>query len=110
MVAFKWPKSRREEIEEAKAAIESALADFAVSNDTTEEQMLNMAKAALPKGSHVIVQRVFLDFYVKASTTAEGELYVDFSLNCGEQYDLCSLSKTIPMVDAKDAANIEEDQ
>lgn len=99
-----WPK----EIEDAKAAIESALEAFEVSNYTTEGEMMNMAKAAL-KGSQVIVQRVEVNIYYPATTTAEGILYAYFSLSYNGKPYSCETSKAIPMVNAQDVANIDKD-
>lgn len=101
-------EAAQKEFEDAKSAIESALADIEVSNNTTQEEMLNAVEAAIPTGSSVTV-RVDLGFE-KATTTAEGSLAIDITLYCGEEYDFLRVVKTIPMVNTQDVADIEEDQ
>ncbi len=102
--------SPQKEIEAAKSAISNAIWDFAVSNQTTKDDLLNMAKEALPSGSHVEVTLKDSDFHLtKATTSLEGTVSAALTLSCDDVTAACPIGKTIAMLVTTDSKNLKED-
>lgn len=101
----------KKEIEAASKAISAAIFDFDVSNDTTRKDILNMAKEALPEGSHVSIAIDPIDFkIVKASTTVNGTMSAALELSCGTQSKRIPVGKTIQPVVTETSIKIDEDR
>ncbi len=103
--------SPKQEIEAAKRAINDAWADFDVSNDTTKDDILKMAKAALPSGSNVELEMTDSDIsIVKASTTVTGTVSATLRLSCDAEKTAMPLGKTVELVVTENSAKIDEDR
>lgn len=103
--------SAKKNIAEAKKAINAAIWEFDVSNDTTANDILNMAKEAVGNSSGVTVTLDKLNFkLIKASTTVEGSLSATISLACGSVTDAVPIGKTVPKVVNEESIKIEEDR
>lgn len=101
----------KKELAEASHAISMAIYDFEVSNDTTRQDILNMAKNALPSGSHVTVTLDKADFSLtKASTTVNGTVSATLELFCGTQSQRTPVGKTIEPVVTVNSQKINEDR
>lgn len=100
----------KKEIEAAYKAINNAMWEFEVSNDTSKNDILNMAKNALPDGSHVRVTLDDSDFsMVKASTTVTGTVSATLGLKCGGVEKRIPAAKTVPKVITEVSTKIDED-
>ena len=113
---YKWQIEKlkssepKKEIEAAKSAINAAIWEFDVSNSTTKNDILNMAKNALPVGSNVKVTLADSDFsIVKATTAVEGTVSARLVLTCDDIVMSCAVGKTIQRVVTADSKKIEED-
>ena len=101
----------KKELAAAKSAINSAMFDFEVSNDTTLKDIIAMAKKVIPSGSHVtVVDRECSFNIVKASTTVNGTVSATIQLVCGEFEDRCPAAKTIEPVVTETSKLIDEDR
>ena len=93
----------------AKSAINAAIWEFEVSNNTTADDILNMAKAAVESGVTVTLDKS--DFkLVKASTTIEGTVSATLTLDCGGISDRVPVAKTIPVEVTETSTAIDEDR
>lgn len=100
----------KKELESASHAISAAIWDFEVSNDTTRNDILNMAKSALPAGSHVSVSIDSVDFTLtKATTRVTGSLSATVTLTCAGQEKRCPVGKTIELLVTENSKKIDED-
>ncbi len=98
------------ELDAASKAISDAIWNFEVSNDTTKNDILNMARAALPDASRVKVTLNPADFSLtKASTTVTGTVSATLTLTCGDSEKRCPVGKTIELVVTADSEHIKED-
>lgn len=101
----------KKSIESAKKAISAAIWDFDVSNNTTADDILNMAKTAAGNESGVKITLNKADFKLtKASTTVDGSLSATLTLNCGGISDRVAVGKTVPLVVTENSILIEEDR
>ncbi len=102
----------KKELEAAKRAIHDAMYyDFEVSNDTTVEEIIAMAKNAIPSGSHVtVIERECSVDIIKASTTVNGTLRGDVWLKCGSFEDGITVAKTIEPIVTSTSKLIAEDK
>lgn len=101
----------KSEFQNAKTAINKAIWDFPVSNDTTKKDIIKMAEDALTDGSKIKVTIESGDFTVtKASTTVNGTLAATLTLICGTRTDRVSVGKTIEPVVTETSKKIEEDR
>lgn len=101
----------KKELAAAKSAMNKAMFDFEVSNDTKLKDIISMAKKALPGGSRVVIdENECLFDIVKASTTVNGTVYATIELVCGNITDRCSLGKTIEPIVTETSAKIDEDR
>lgn len=97
--------------QEAKTAINSAMWDFNVSNDTTKSDIIKMAKEALPQGSKVTVTIKSGDFsLLKATTTVNGTLSATLTLTLGTQTERVPVAKTIEEVVNETSTKIDADR
>lgn len=101
----------KKELQAAYSAINSAMFDFEVSNDTKLKDIIAMAKKAIPSGSHVTIDtdECSIDI-VKASTTVNGTLSATVTLVCAAETKGCSLGKTIEPIVTENSAKIDEDR
>ncbi len=101
----------KKNIEAASKAINAAIYDFEVSNDTTKEDILKMAKTAISEQSKVSVSLSSSDFtIVKASTTLNGTLSATLALTCGAETKRIPVAKTIQPVVTENSIKIDEDK
>ncbi len=101
----------KKELQAAASAINAAMFDFDVSNDTTRSEILNMAKAALPEGSHVKVTLSSSDInIVKATTSVNGTLSATLELLCGTETKRTTVAKTIQPIVTADSIKLGEDR
>lgn len=101
----------KQEIADAKKAINAAIWDYDVSNDTTQKDVLNMAKNALPNGSNVKISLASSDFSItKATTKVNGTVSARFVLKCGDMSDTCAIGKTIELVITEDYEKLKDDK
>lgn len=102
--------SPKEEVAAAKKAINDAIWKFEVSNDTSKDDILNMAKKSLPAGSNVVVALDNSDFsIIKASTTVNGTVSATLTLSCDDITERCSVAKTIESIVTESSSKIAED-
>ncbi len=95
----------------AKKAISDAMWDLDVSNKTTSDDILNMAKEAVGEDSGVTVTLKKSDFkLIKASTTIEGTVSATLTLDCEGVSDRVAVAKTVPLEVTADSAAIDEDR
>lgn len=87
----------KKDIAAAKHAISQAIWDFDVSNDTTANDILNMAKTAVGSSNVTVTLDDGNFTLIKASTTVEGSLSATLSLTCGGVEDAVSVGKTVPL-------------
>ena len=99
----------KKSIAAAKSAINAAIWEFEVSNNTTADDILNMAKAAVESGVTVTLDKS--DFkLVKASTTIEGTVSATLTLDCGGISDRVPVAKTIPVEVTETSTAIDQDR
>ena len=85
--------------------------DFEVSNDTTRDDMLKMAKDAISEQNAVSVSLNSSDFtIIKASTTLNGTLSATIVLTCGTETKRIPVAKTIQPVVTENSTKIDEDK
>ncbi len=98
-------------IAEAKKAINAAIWEFPVSNDTTYKDILNMAKESLDPDNETVVTLRKSDFKMtKATTQIEGSLSASLTLTCGELEERIPIGKTVPKVVTENSTKIDEDR
>ncbi len=101
----------KKSIAAAKHAISAAIWDFDVSNNTTADDILNMAKAAIDEQSGVTVSIKKSDFKLtKASTTVTGSVSATLTLDCGGISDRVAVGKTVPLEVTATSTAIDEDR
>ena len=101
----------KKQIAAAKKAINAAIWEFPVSNDTTYKDILEMAREALDSDSDVTVTLPKFDFKMtKATTQIEGSLSATLTLNCGDVEDRTSVGKTVPKAVTATSTAIDEDR
>ena len=101
----------KKSIEAAKSAINAANYKFEVTNDTTLDDVLKMAKAALPSGSDVEVTLDKANFKLtKASSTVEGSYSASLMLTCGGVEAPLPIGKTIQRIVTETSKKIDEDR
>ena len=101
----------KKQIAAAKKAINAAIWEFPVSNDTTYKDILNMAKEALDSDSDVTVTLPKSDFKMtRATTQIEGSLSATLTLICGDVEDRTSVGKTVPKAVTATSTAIDEDR
>lgn len=101
----------KKNIEAASKAINAAIYDFEVSNDTTKEDVLKMAKNAISELSAVRVSLSNSDFtIVKASTTVNGTFSATLVLTCDAETKRIPIAKTIQPVITENSTKIDEDK
>ncbi len=101
----------KKRIAAAKSSINAAIWDFDVSNDTTLNDILNMAKSALPDGSDVTVTLDKANFKLtKATTTVNGTVSASLTLSCGNITEPLPIGKTIEVVVTEESTKIDEDR
>lgn len=84
------------EFQNANTAIHRAMESFAVSNNTTADDIVQMAQAALPQGSKITVVIEDKNFsLLKATTTVNGTLSATLTLICGTQTKKIPVAKTV---------------
>lgn len=95
-------------LESASSAVNKALENFAVSNDTTKTDLINMAKAAVPENVKVTLDDS--DFSITKATTSTGGLVsARIVLTCDGQTKTCPIGKSIPEVVTADSKGINAD-
>lgn len=103
--------SLKKDIEAASKAINTAMYEFEVSNDTTKADILKMAKNAISEFGAVSVSLSSSDFSItKASTTLNGTLSATLVLTCGEETKRIPVAKTIQPVVTENSVKIDEDK
>ncbi len=101
--------SPKQEIAAAKKAINSAIWDLEVSNETTKTDILNMAKKVV--SDNVTVTLADKDFsIVKSNAVTTGTVSATLTLLCGDLTDRVSVAKTIEKYYTEDAAKLEKDR
>lgn len=102
--------SAKKEIEAASKAINAAMFDFEVSNATTAKDILNMAKNALPDGSHVTVSLDRSDFsLIKSTNSVNGTVSAALELKCGTESKRIPVAKTIEPEPTDNYKKLDED-
>lgn len=100
----------KKSIAAAKKAISDAIWDFEVSNATTAEDILKMAKDAVGN-SDVTVTLDKVNFKMtKASTTVDGSVSATLTLACGSITDAVPVGKTVPLEVTEESTAIDEDR
>lgn len=114
---YKWSiakltsASAKSDIEAASKAINAAMFEFEVSNDTTKDDILKMAKDAISGQSTVSVSLSSSDFnIIKASTTVNGTVSATLVLTCDAETKRVSVAKTIEPVVTEGSTKIAEDR
>ena len=101
----------KKSLEAAKRAINAAIWEFEVSNDTTADDMLKMAQDAVGKDSGVTVIIEPGNFTItKSTSTVEGTVSATFALTCGNATDAVTAAKTLPLVVNAETQAIDEDR
>ena len=100
----------KKDIAAAKHAISQAIWDFDVSNDTTANDILNMAKTAVGSSNVTVTLDDGNFTLIKASTTVGGSLSATLSLACGGVEDAVSVGKTVPLAVTANSIAIDEDR
>ena len=110
-VSAETAAAEKKEIEAAKKAISAAIWEFDVSNNTSKEDIVNMAKSATGKSSKVTITINSSDFkLIKASSTVEGSLSATLTLSCGSTTVRHAVGKTVPLVVTEYSVKINEDR
>lgn len=100
----------KKSIAAAKKAISDAIWDFEVSNATTADDILKMAKDAIGN-SDVTVTLDKVNFKMtNASTTVEGSVSATLTLSCGSITDAVPVGKTVPLEVTEESTAIDEDR
>ena len=100
----------KKSISKAKSAISAAIWNLDVSNDTTAEDILKMAKDAVGSGDVSVVLEEGHFSIVKSSSTVNGTVSATLTLTCGGVEDVVSVAKTIPLVVNETTKAIDEDR
>lgn len=101
----------KQELEKASKAISDAIWTFEVSNDTTPNDILNMAKKAIGSDSSVTVTLDSNDFsLIPSTTTLNGTLSATLTLECEGQIKRCPIGKTVSEVVTENSTKIDEDR
>ena len=104
-------QSPKKDIAAAEKAISDAMFEFEVSNDTTKDDILKMAKNAISSQSTVSVSLSSSDFtIIKASTTVNGTVSATLVLTCDAETKRISVAKTINPVVTEGSTKIDEDR
>ena len=82
-------------LEEAKAAVEAALAAFSVSNDTNEENIMAVVQQAVTN-EDIIVSSIENFVLIEATATEEGRITGEITLRLGDDTALIQVDKAIP--------------
>ncbi len=114
--SYKWTVAKlisgsaKKEVESAKAAINAAIWNFAVTNDTTKADILAMAQNAVA-GTNVTVNLADTDFSVtKATILANGTVSARLVLSCDDVVEVCPIGKTIEVIVTENTKKLDEDR
>lgn len=102
----------KKSIAAAKNAINAAIWEFEVSNDTTPDDILKMAQDAVGKDSGVTVTLDADNNFtiVKSTSTVNGTVTATLTLTCGNAQDAVAAAKTLPLIVNEQTKAIDEDR
>lgn len=102
----------KKSIAAAKKAINAAIWEFEVSNDTTPDDILKMAQDAVGKDSGVTVTLDADNNFtiVKSTSTVNGTVTATLTLTCGNAQDAVAAAKTLPLIVNEQTKAIDEDR
>ncbi len=100
----------KKSITKAKSAISAAIWNLDVSNDTTAEDILKMAKDAVGSGDVSVALEEGNFSVIKSSSTVNGTVSATLTLTCRGIEDAVSVAKTIPLVVNETTKAIDEDR
>lgn len=101
----------KKKISAAKHAISDAVWNFDVSNDTTANDVLKMAKAAVADDSDIEVTLEDYNFkLIKSTSTVNGSLSATVTVTCGGIEDTVPIGKTVPLIVTETSSKIDEDR
>ena len=101
----------KKKISAAKHAISDAVWNFDVSNDTTANDVLKMAKAAVADDSDIEVTLEEYNFkLIKSTSTVNGSPSATVTVTCGGIEDTVPIGKTVlPLIVTETSSKIDED-
>ena len=97
-------------LEKASHEISTAVFDFDVSNDTTKDDVLKMAKSAIADYPDVSAKILSSDFsIIKSTYLVEGSMSATITLTCAGQSKRCPVGKTVPLAVTEESTKLNED-